>query len=554
MRALLLAVGAALFMAAPAQAEVTSSDITTPADATFPLDDETGGHVTVSGTATITSTDEQVDITCTYAHEGSPDNIGGVSSVPVSDVDGSFSANVPLQSINQFPCRLRAVPAGTIPGDLTPFTGPRVGVGERHLHTVTGGWGNYSLAMTPLSGATVLEDPSFCGSEGIYAMDPATLDHTLVWGCGDSLEKQDYAAPPTRSHVQVDGKNAYFTNTFADLGDLSYPTDPLPTITYDSSTGLGSVSSRQTLAFCTPGGGFPTNSTNCSGFAPAGVRVDHTGGTLEDGKLTTTSDKFVSVDGHAHDLDLLVGNGSGWADSSFKFPGQSSFAAHTTGDVLSGFPAGPGATLLDQNGHTSFGVLAWSGPANDVRFADADNFETRYLVHVPACGVAEIRFAWGAGFTMGDVNALTPAALAAVNAPPPTAPPCGGGASGGQPSSPPPAGPTKLLAKLGKVTAGKNGTVTVAVNAPAAGGLSAVETTTVPRAAKKRTKKLTVSRARKSITKAGKVKLVLKLNKKGRKLFRAKHRLRVTVAVSYKPTAAIGNKLTKRLTLKRRGR
>ena len=55
----------------------------------------------------------------------------------------------------------------------------------------------------------------------------------------------------------------------------------------------------------------------------------------------------------------------------------------------------------------------------------------------------------------------------------------------------------------------------------------------------------------KRVTKAGTVKLVLKLNKKGKKVFRAKHTLRVTLALTFKPTGGSAAKLApKHLTLK----
>src|SRR5690242_12957108 len=103
MRALLLALAATLVLAVPAQADVTASDIASPADATFPEDDESGGQLTVSGAATTTDIGEQVDIICTYAQDGTPDYRPLASAVDVSDSDGSFSTQVPLNQMDQFP-------------------------------------------------------------------------------------------------------------------------------------------------------------------------------------------------------------------------------------------------------------------------------------------------------------------------------------------------------------------------------------------------------------------------------------------------------------------
>jgi len=166
---------------------------------------------------------------------------------------------------------------------------------------------------------------------------------------------------------------------------------------------------------------------------------------------------------------------------------------------------------------------------------------------VPAGGSHVLHFAYGSSFTPEGASALGAEALARWQ----PAPPPGGGGGGG--STPPPAGGIKLRASLGGVKAGGDGTVTVTLNAPGAGNLSASETAVVPRsAAKKRTRKLTVSSVRRKVGKAGRVKLVLKLNRKGRKLLRSRHRLPVTLSVTYKPTAGSGNKLTRHLTLRLR--
>jgi hypothetical protein len=84
--------------------------------------------------------------------------------------------------------------------------------------------------------------------------------------------------------------------------------------------------------------------------------------------------------------------------------------------------------------------------------------------------------------------------------------------------------------------------------------VSGTETAVVPRGAKKkRTKKLVVSRARKVASKAGQVKLVLRLNRKGKSILRAKHKLPVTLALTFKPSVGAATKLApKHLTLKLR--
>jgi hypothetical protein len=337
--------------------------------------------------------------------------------------------------------------------------------------------------------------------------------------------------------VRVDGQDSYSASTFQTFGTSGAPVNPDPVLAVDPTNGLGSASSQNNMSGCSPGP-YPPDNTTCAGAVPNGVRIDHSANALRSGELVATRDTFVSTDGHAHAVDVWFAQSAGTNGVSWRFPGQTSFTAHTGGQELSGLPSGPGATI--QDGQNCFGVLAWSAAPDTVHFLDGDRLYTHYALSLPAGGSSTISYAYGSTFTEDEANALAPAVLAAVS-PSPATPPAGGG--GGLP-------PAAGTAKFGKLKIGRDGTVTVIVNVPSSGSVSGSETAVVTRSAKKRTKKLIVSRARTSAAKAGQVKLVLKLNKKGKKLFLVKHKLPITLVVIYKPATGSGNKLTRHLTLK----
>lgn len=536
MRTFLLALAASLLVAAPAYAG--SSNITTPGDGTFPVLDNNAGNLTVAGTA---SGFTSADIICT---DGNNDNLGALATnVPVSG-DGSFSTTVELNNANDYACVLRAVPAGTFPADTEPYAGPRIGVGNQSVTTVPSGWTDFDLDLAPFGGYASFDSLGEQGVSATYAEDPDTLAYSdEVFTFGDSLYWDDFSA--TRSEVQVDGANAYFADGLYSNNAPHYPSDPLPTLSVDPTTGLGSASSQQTLAKCSPGGAFPPNATNCANDVPVGVRVDHTATALDDGDLVSTADTFVSVDGQAHDIDLLYATSATSGTSTWRFPDETEFTSHAAGKTLTTFPTGPAAATLDQDG-SDYGVFAWGTPPDKVTFGAPNYFEAHYLVHIPAGGSSTIGFAYGTTFTLDQAQALTPAAIAAVTPPPPPAPPAA------PPPTPvtPPAVPARPRLKF-HVKSNGTGTVTVIFRAPAAGTLSGLETAVAPRSAKKKTKKLIVSKAHKRVTKAGTVKLVLKLNKKGMKIFRAGRKLRTTLALTFKPNVGTATKLKpKHLTLK----
>jgi hypothetical protein len=125
----------------PAAAAIAGSRITTPADPSFFIADENAGTQTFAIAGTTTGgnpASNRVDINC-YSDGSSVTIAKSVSLKP----DGSFS--LPKASLNNpldLTCRLRAVPAGTNPSNLTPFSGPVIGVGERDLSKVSGGQNN----------------------------------------------------------------------------------------------------------------------------------------------------------------------------------------------------------------------------------------------------------------------------------------------------------------------------------------------------------------------------------------------------------------------------
>src|SRR4051812_21440864 len=121
---------AVLAIAAPAQADVTASTISSPADPHFVLVDYEApfpATINVAGTATGSG---NVNIVCERG-----DHADLLAVAPVA-ANGTFAlADVPVNlGSTTIPddagemCRLRALPVGPVPTNLAPFAGPRLGV------------------------------------------------------------------------------------------------------------------------------------------------------------------------------------------------------------------------------------------------------------------------------------------------------------------------------------------------------------------------------------------------------------------------------------------
>src|SRR3954454_7396437 len=124
-----------------AHAAITASQITSPTNPSFFIayEDAAAQAFTIAGTTTGGSpSSDKVDIRCYFA---------GTSVKVKGNVDlnsnGSFSVTAAdLNKLLELTCQLKPVPAGTTPADLTPFSGPVVGVGERESSKVSGGPNN----------------------------------------------------------------------------------------------------------------------------------------------------------------------------------------------------------------------------------------------------------------------------------------------------------------------------------------------------------------------------------------------------------------------------
>lgn len=180
----------ALTGAASAQATVTRSAITSPADPFYGFDQGQSQSVTISGTSDGTASDA-VDIDC-YVDDGSTGSLAvtanaaeqtGVvaADVPVA-AGGTFTTTVPLSALERgeqeiWACRLRAVPRGTAPSTgLASYSGPRTLVGT-YLPLLDGATQYDYLVQEPQLGADDLyRSIGSCGLFESVLGDPTVFD------------------------------------------------------------------------------------------------------------------------------------------------------------------------------------------------------------------------------------------------------------------------------------------------------------------------------------------------------------------------------------------
>jgi hypothetical protein len=307
------------------------------------------------------------------------------------------------------------VPAGTNPADLTPFSGPVVGVGDRETSKISGGPNNgkaydYSLDAQQLTGAFDYVSLGSCGLHNGFLYDPTYANTTVTFACNAGLLSADSPSAPTRSELQIDGANAYApTQAFLiNPGGAGFPA-LADTYTVDKATGNVTIQETDPLVKCSSAT-YPPTTASCATYVSAGVTDSRTITQDHDGHISWVTDVFKSTDGKAHALDLLWDNNQQFfgpsGDSSqieYEFPGQSSFATHPTGSAFS-LPSSPGTILIRMHGAadgavgTGQGAIVYDRPALAARFTSVTTLGSAFTLHqtgkVPAGGSTRFRFAY----------------------------------------------------------------------------------------------------------------------------------------------------------------
>jgi len=396
------------------QAAITASQITSPANPSFFVADEDASSQTfaISGTTTGGSpSSDKVDIRCYFA--GTSVKVQG--NVPLNS-NGSFSvAGADLNKLLELTCRLRAVPAGTNPADLTPFSGPVVGVGERDSSKISGGPNGgkaYDYALDAQQSTAAFDYASLggCGLHNGFLYDTSYANTTVTFACNSGLGRADSPATPTRSELQVDSANAYAPTQafFINSGGAGLP--PLTdTYTVDKATGNVVIHETDPIVKCSTAT-YPPTTGSCASFVSTGVTDDRTITQDHDGHISWVTDVFKSTDGKTHAIDLLWDESEQFfgasGDSSkleYEFPGESSFSTHTTGATVS-LPPSAGSIFIRTHGAadgdkgTGQGAIVYDRTATAAKFTSVTTLGSEFTLHqagtVPAGGSTRFRFAY----------------------------------------------------------------------------------------------------------------------------------------------------------------
>lgn len=443
---------------ASASAEVESSQITSPADPSYVLYDQTKESsksivFTITGTTTGAG---NVDVRCYY--EGEENGYRPIAK-EVEPSSNSFTVKVEASTLDTGqPCVLRAVPAGDKtphpPGEAAdPFKGPRLAASEFSLrkNAITEAPYDYELISNDLSGYLDFQSVGSCGLEYSNLVAPSTLEESEgLFDCNAALYGENHppSGPSTRSELQIDGANAYSPATADSLAEKTFklkasiPGTPQITVTktFNEATGLVTINEIDPIVKCTPATTLPSTTSSCKEFVSTGVELERAWQASNAGQVAWMTDTWRSTDGAAHSLNALYDQTT-VSDSkeggAYEFPGTNVFSGTSKGQTVT-LPPGLGriyykedaATPGEGDGKHPQGAIVYdtppSGPVavyrgtKETKEESKNGFEMPYQATIPAGGSYTLNMAFVQAYKLSEVESLASEVLAKY---PPSSPP-----------------------------------------------------------------------------------------------------------------------------------
>jgi hypothetical protein len=359
--------GLAVFAGAAAAA-VTTSKITSvqragqnqghPFYYIWDADLSTQPSITVKG-QTDGTTGDAVDLDCVYSSSGSKSNDSTLTTnVPVQ-ANGSFSTTFPLANAD-WTCRLVALPAGTTTSDLysldlSKFHGPLAGIGYESTRRQAGKVYDYDSDIAQIDVWNEIQSPSnggLCSSYLTGANQNTTYSGYSSWGnysgaCSGAAALYGDDGQ-SRSEIQVNGRNGYLaywaaTGGTGDTSNALYNgsetaanrSDIALTRALNHTNGNETITDTENIVECTASPDpYPANSRNCGGTKASGLKLTRMAQTSASGQQVTISDRYTSVDGKAHKLDVEYDNNTSEYEqyyTEWKLPGTGAFTYEPQG-------------------------------------------------------------------------------------------------------------------------------------------------------------------------------------------------------------------------------
>ena len=345
---------AVLAVATPAQAEIVTSRISSPADPHFVLVDfdQPAPTIDIAGT---TTGEGNIDIVCVRA--------GAVHFLlreqPVA-ASGAFALNdVPLTGLPGtewpyrpgLPCRLLAWPAGVPPLHAATFDGPELAISSIVRPRWRGPGLNHDVQFEADVYPTGLHYAARAGTFGsvglfnAFIADPNGSDAVQHGLFQTGAPLHDWQAD--HFGLEIDGEAAYPpTRALSGIAGTDFSENPgvlaveTAVTSFSPTTGDLTFVESDPLVKCGPVNVYPPSAGGCIRFDAVPVRLERTTTFSNDTRTVRVTDRWVSTDGKPHRLDLSLRQGRCYGtqgcstDVVHRLPGDADYGnAVTRGEI-----------------------------------------------------------------------------------------------------------------------------------------------------------------------------------------------------------------------------
>ena len=424
-----------LVLGATSASAFTTSNITSPASGTllFSMPNK-GDTLMVTGT---TNGSGNADILCVsnthptyfYDYRTLATNVT-VSSNAFSTTLTAVAFNLPYAA-----CSLHAVPTGTKPADLSPYTGPNVIGINRWQSTLTSGPNSGALydfffADQQSPGYNDFFSISSCGlCDSRLLTDPVNYySSTYLFFGNDALYNDERLSSNNRGYAMIDGHNAVFSDGAFAINPSGSGFPPLTMTSSFAANGDMTITEDENAVRCPtdalPYTYEPSGTNACTpGFLPTGVHLHRTILQTAGGTVDQFVDVYSSTDNAVHninfDFDQYFNDSTGpnppAYEPSMQFPWVSGvYGVHAKGDLVAAPPSAPvsmfirgNSTVADGDQYYPQGAITFSPAPSGFTFLKGPyEFVSNYQRQIPAGGSITIRQTFSIGTTQAAVAAL----------------------------------------------------------------------------------------------------------------------------------------------------
>jgi len=362
-------------------------------------------HVSATTNGT---TGDNVDFICRQGVA----NFTFASDVPVS-ADGGVSADVSENKLDSRYCRLAAVPSGTTPSNLAPFSGPFVGGGEISLTKISTGSNtgvvfDHYIDQAQGKGFADYDSLGDCGLCDMSLFDAAGASSPYLFYDNARIGFQHLEGATQKQGATVDGQTAYDSWHAQSKAFNNAGLPPLSVTSYsvDPATGDMTFTEKQELVLCSP------SDSTCTSFVPSGLRYDRTVRQDHNGRWVRITDTIVNLDAgtpHTFDFDFEQFEQASAHHLGYRLPGESGYSEHAAGGTTAaGF--GPITTIGLINDATQ--AIAFNNPVGTLTTSpqptrllyDNGGFYLDFTGSVPPGGTQTISQYYAMGESQGEVD------------------------------------------------------------------------------------------------------------------------------------------------------